>query len=82
MAHLKYSSYPGFGEHNFENWHYSSAVRIPPGEQIQISGQGGWDRATGKVKSSLAEEFSQVHITSTDFYLVQSSNITTRPSTM
>ena len=60
MSHLKYASYPGFGEWNFENFHYSSAVRIPPGEQIQISGQGGWDRADGKVKTTLGEEYSQV----------------------
>ncbi|KAF2164241.1 hypothetical protein M409DRAFT_56928 [Zasmidium cellare ATCC 36951] len=59
MSHLQYKSYPGFGEWNFENFHYSSAVRIAPGEQIQISGQGGWTRDDGKVKENLAEEFAQ-----------------------
>lgn len=60
MSHLRYNSYPGFGEEVFEAAHYSTAVRIPAGEKVEISGQGGWDRATSKVHADLDEEINQV----------------------
>ncbi|KAL7952558.1 putative translation initiation inhibitor [Trichoderma compactum] len=37
----KFSAYPGFGDHTFERYGYSQAVRI--GSRVEISGQGRWD---------------------------------------
>jgi hypothetical protein len=38
MAHLRYYSYPGFGEAKREELWYSQAVRI--GSSIELAGQG------------------------------------------
>lgn len=38
MADLKYFNYPGVGESNQRDYHYSQAVRI--GDKIECSGQG------------------------------------------
>ena len=61
MSHLKYNSYPGFGEEVFKSAHYSTAVRIPAGDKVEISGQGGWDRTTSKVHADLDIEINQVN---------------------
>lgn len=37
MSHLRYFTYPGFGERVQKDTHYSQAVRI--GDVIKISGQ-------------------------------------------
>ncbi|KAJ8087738.1 hypothetical protein PM082_006575 [Marasmius tenuissimus] len=59
MSHLKYFSYPGFGEIARESTWYSQAVRI--GDRIEVSGQGGWDPKTGKMTSGISylEEIDQ-----------------------
>lgn len=62
MSHLRYSSYPGWGQRALERANMSQTVRIPAGEQVQISGQGGWDRTTDKIPDSLSEEISQVSL--------------------
>lgn len=59
MSHLRYASYAGWGQTASE-FHMSQAVRIPPGEIIKISGQGGWDVSNGEMRSDLADEFRQV----------------------
>lgn len=38
MSHLPYFAYPGVGEENRENYHYSQAVRV--GDRIECAGQG------------------------------------------
>ncbi|EQB48734.1 endoribonuclease L-PSP [Colletotrichum gloeosporioides Cg-14] len=57
MSGLKYFSYNDYGKTLLEEMHYSQAVRV--GDNIEISGQGGWDPATGKVHSELSEEIDQ-----------------------
>ncbi|KAL2807977.1 Ppx/GppA phosphatase family-domain-containing protein [Aspergillus granulosus] len=57
MSHLKYFSYPGFGEYARETLSYNQAVRI--GNRIEISGQGGWDPATQKVHADISSEIQQ-----------------------
>nr|POE56454.1 hypothetical protein CFP56_33426 [Quercus suber] len=59
MSHLRYSAYLGHGENASESSHMSQAIRIPPGETITISGQGGWDRSTSKVLSDAEEEMNR-----------------------
>jgi enamine deaminase RidA (YjgF/YER057c/UK114 family) len=73
MSHLTYSSYPGFGTYALESTHYSQAVRLPSpqGDIIQISGQGGWDRATGEIVSvewapQIDQAFENVDVTLKD----------------
>lgn len=60
MSHLRYSAYPGWGERARERANMSQAVRIPAGETVQISGQGGWNRATDEIPENLSEEINQV----------------------
>ncbi|KAK4638737.1 hypothetical protein QC761_704885 [Podospora bellae-mahoneyi] len=50
-------TYPGQGEALSNGFHYSQAVRI--GNRIEISGQGGWDPASGAIPSSLTKEIEQ-----------------------
>ena len=61
MSHLSYYCYPGFGERAAQQTHYSQAVRLPgpTGDIIQISGQGGWDRATSEFNPNWAEQIDQ-----------------------
>ncbi|OTB05908.1 hypothetical protein M426DRAFT_55966 [Hypoxylon sp. CI-4A] len=56
MANLPSYSYPG-GEWARDTYHYSQAIRV--GDTIQLSGQGGWDRTSVKVKEDLREEVDQ-----------------------
>ncbi|KAJ3960976.1 hypothetical protein N0V92_002326 [Colletotrichum tropicale] len=57
MSGLKYFSYSDYGKTLLEEMHYSQAVRV--GDNIEISGQGGWDPTTGKVHSDLLDEIDQ-----------------------
>ncbi|KAM7194841.1 Endoribonuclease L-PSP/chorismate mutase-like protein [Rhypophila sp. PSN 637] len=57
MSGLKFYAYPGQGEVLREQLWYSQAVRV--GDRIEISGQGGWDTETGKMKTDLLEEIDQ-----------------------
>ncbi|KAF0324924.1 endoribonuclease L-PSP [Colletotrichum asianum] len=57
MSGLKYFSYNDYGKTLLEEMHYSQAVRF--GDNIEISGQGGWDPTTGKVHSDLLDEIDQ-----------------------
>ncbi|KZM22045.1 uncharacterized protein EKO05_0007882 [Ascochyta rabiei] len=57
MSHLQYFDYPGFGERSKKELNYSQAVRID--NRIEISGQGGWDRATEEYPEQLSEEVDQ-----------------------
>ncbi|KAK0667917.1 Endoribonuclease L-PSP/chorismate mutase-like protein [Cercophora samala] len=50
-------TYPGQGETLSNGFHYSQAVRIE--NRIEISGQGGWNPATGIIPSSIPEEVEQ-----------------------
>ncbi len=47
MSKLEFAIYPGLGETNRKEYHYSQAVKIGP--IIKCAGQGGWD-TEGKVK--------------------------------
>lgn len=58
MSHLQYFSYEGFGQQALKNTYYNQAARAGP--IIELSGQGGWDRATGKVHADKAQEVDQV----------------------
>lgn len=63
MSHLKYASTPGFGEVALQETHYSQAVRVPAGDVITISGQGGWDPKStpaDPLPSDLNTEITQV----------------------
>lgn len=60
MSHLKYSAYAGHGEAYAASANMSQAVRVPVGEVITISGQGGWDRSNSAMPSDLAEEMERV----------------------
>jgi enamine deaminase RidA (YjgF/YER057c/UK114 family) len=75
MAHLRYYSYPGFGEAKREELWYSQAVRI--GSFIELAGQGtylsrtqplitpltttpgGWDPMTSQIPSDFDDEIDQ-----------------------
>ncbi|KAH0435686.1 endoribonuclease L-PSP [Colletotrichum camelliae] len=57
MSGLKYFSYNDYGKTLLGEMHYSQAVRV--GDNIEISGQGGWDPTTGKVHSDLSDEIDQ-----------------------
>ncbi|KAK1701150.1 endoribonuclease L-PSP [Colletotrichum godetiae] len=57
MSGLKYFSYKGYGKKLLREMHYSQAVRV--GDNIEISGQGGWDSETGMVPSDLMQEIDQ-----------------------
>ncbi|KAM7200848.1 RutC family protein [Naviculisporaceae sp. PSN 640] len=57
MSGLRFYAYPKQGEVLREQLWYSQAVRV--GDQIHISGQGGWDTTTGKMKTDLLEEIDQ-----------------------
>ncbi|KAF9692776.1 hypothetical protein EKO04_009256 [Ascochyta lentis] len=57
MSHLQYFDYPGFGERSKKELNYSQAVRID--NRIEISGQGGWDRATEEYPEQLSDEVDQ-----------------------
>ena len=61
MSHLRFSTYPGFGERAARDTHYSQAVRLPSpaGDIIQISGQGGWDRDTSEFNPSWGPQIDQ-----------------------
>ncbi|KAI1372675.1 YjgF-like protein [Hypoxylon crocopeplum] len=54
MANLQSYAYPGVGELTRETMHYSQAIRV--GDNVFVSGQGGWDRKTMEIKESLKEE--------------------------
>lgn len=47
MSKLEFTVYPGLGETNRKEYHYSQAVKIGP--IIKCVGQGGWD-TEGTVK--------------------------------
>ncbi|KAF5490044.1 RutC family protein [Colletotrichum siamense] len=57
MSGLTYFSYSDYGKTLLKEMHYSQAVRV--GDNIEISGQGGWDPTTGKVHSDLLDEIDQ-----------------------
>jgi enamine deaminase RidA (YjgF/YER057c/UK114 family) len=50
MAALSYSNPKGKGAELSEHFHYSQAVRLPTNPPtIKISGQGGWEPASGDI---------------------------------
>ncbi|KAI1408739.1 putative L-PSP endoribonuclease family protein [Hypoxylon sp. FL1857] len=57
MSDLQYYSYPGFGDWGRDAMHYSQVVRV--GDNIIVSGQGGWDRKTCEIKPDLKDEIDQ-----------------------
>ncbi|KAF2865446.1 Endoribonuclease L-PSP/chorismate mutase-like protein [Massariosphaeria phaeospora] len=57
MAHLEYFVYEGFGVRTAKEVHSSQAVRVAG--RIEISGQGGWNRLTEAIPSSIADEVDQ-----------------------
>ncbi|KAK2051695.1 endoribonuclease L-PSP, partial [Colletotrichum caudatum] len=57
MSRPKYFSYKDYGVTLLEEMHYSQAVRV--GENIEISGQGGWDPKTGEIAGDLMQEIDQ-----------------------
>ncbi|EFQ32737.1 endoribonuclease L-PSP [Colletotrichum graminicola] len=57
MSGLKYFSYEEYGVTLRKEMHYSQAVRV--GENIEISGQGGWDPKTGDITDDLLKEIDQ-----------------------
>ncbi|KAL6815241.1 putative translation initiation inhibitor [Trichoderma sp. SZMC 28013] len=63
----KFSAYPGFGDHAFEQYGYSQAVRI--GSRVEISGQGGWDPdsedivISADIKEEIDQAFRNVDLT-------------------
>ncbi|KAF2215409.1 hypothetical protein CERZMDRAFT_105130 [Cercospora zeae-maydis SCOH1-5] len=57
MSHLKYFSYPGWGERANESSHMSQAVRV--GDFITISGQGGWNCDSGEISDDITTEIEQ-----------------------
>ncbi|KAK0762784.1 hypothetical protein N5P37_005602 [Trichoderma harzianum] len=63
----KFSAYPGFGDHAFELYGYSQAVRI--GSRVDISGQGGWDPnsedvvISADIKEEIDQAFRNVDLT-------------------
>ncbi|WYZ39354.1 hypothetical protein EsH8_III_001268 [Colletotrichum jinshuiense] len=57
MSGLKYFSYKGYGATLLQEMHYNQAVRV--GDNIEISGQGGWNLKTGEVATDLLEEIDQ-----------------------
>lgn len=49
MSNLKYSSYPGLGAQNLQNFHYNQAVRLPAGaDRVELAGQGTLQITIGK----------------------------------
>jgi len=55
---MQFFSYGGYGDRALKDLHYSQAARLPDG-RIELSGQGGWDPATGKCKETIEEQVSQ-----------------------
>lgn len=66
MSGLNFFAYPKQGEILREQFWYSQAVRV--GDRIEISGQGGWNTETGKLKENLLEEVDQA-FSNVDFAL-------------
>ncbi|KAH6655362.1 putative L-PSP endoribonuclease family protein [Truncatella angustata] len=62
MAHLQYFSYPGVGEDNRKNFHYSQAVRV--GDRIECSGQGGWvaENGIGSIYKEINAQIDQAFV--------------------
>ncbi|KAL8294826.1 hypothetical protein RB597_008278 [Gaeumannomyces tritici] len=57
MARPSYHVYPGYAAGLSEGFNYSQSVRV--GDRIEASGQGGWDRETGKIPEDALEEINQ-----------------------
>ncbi|KAI2613667.1 YjgF-like protein [Hypoxylon fragiforme] len=57
MSNLRSYAYPGAGEFARDTMHYSQAIRV--GDNIFISGQGGWDRSTIEIRPELTDEVDQ-----------------------
>ncbi|KAI1800398.1 YjgF-like protein [Daldinia bambusicola] len=57
MAGLPSYAYPGAGEWAREAKNYSQAIRV--GDNIFLSGQGGWDRTSLTIKENLKDEVEQ-----------------------
>ncbi|KLU83888.1 endoribonuclease L-PSP [Magnaporthiopsis poae ATCC 64411] len=57
MSQPSYHTYPGYAVGLSEGFGYSQSVRV--GERIEASGQGGWDRETGKIPEDPLEEINQ-----------------------
>ncbi|KAL8388130.1 hypothetical protein RB595_009435 [Gaeumannomyces hyphopodioides] len=57
MARPSYHVYPGYAAGLSEGFGYSQSVRV--GDRIEASGQGGWDRETGKIPEDPLEEINQ-----------------------
>ncbi|KAL1890128.1 hypothetical protein Sste5346_008421 [Sporothrix stenoceras] len=57
MSHLNYYSYEGFGTGALESHAYNQAVRV--GDNVYISGQGGWDPTTCVVHKDAVAQIDQ-----------------------
>ncbi|KAK1999815.1 endoribonuclease L-PSP [Colletotrichum falcatum] len=57
MSGLKYFCGDDYGVTLRREMHYSQAVRV--GDNIEISGQGGWDPKTGEIANHLLQEIDQ-----------------------
>lgn len=53
----QFFTYPGYGERATQNGHMTQSVRL--GSEVQISGQGGWDRSTDKISRDLTTQIEQ-----------------------
>ncbi|KAI1339412.1 endoribonuclease-like protein L-PSP [Xylariaceae sp. FL0016] len=65
MSSPKFFAYPGYGDAAKQNAHYSQAFRLPAGETIHISGQGGWatESQTGHdISDDIATEIAQAFV--------------------
>lgn len=54
MAGLQYYNYPGVGEENNRDFHYSQAVRI--GDLIECSGQGEFNRLCYAIQHAVSDD--------------------------
>ncbi|KAL1859069.1 hypothetical protein Daus18300_009709 [Diaporthe australafricana] len=57
MSNLKYTTPAGHGKDNLERYRYNQVVRV--GDTIHISGQGGWDYATGVIHEDTEKQIDE-----------------------
>jgi hypothetical protein len=64
MSHLQYKAYAGWGETAAKSHNMSQIVRVPAGDIVKMSGQGGWNPSDGEMVADLGGEWAKVRYTS------------------
>ncbi|KAI5275357.1 hypothetical protein E4T47_01669 [Aureobasidium subglaciale] len=59
MSHLQYKAYAGWGETAAKSHNMSQIVRVPAGDIVKMSGQGGWNPSTGEMVTDLGGEWAK-----------------------